>query len=209
MPSSFAIAAIAFGLIFPVELPDKTFVATLVLSTRFRPLHVWLGVSAAFLVQTVLSCTLGGLLIGLPKTPVQAASALLFLIGGIILIRGAARADAEEAEAEREFEEKADHAVAAQAATPWRSVVTSFLVLLLAEFGDLSQILTANLVLQYRNPIAVGIGAWTALATVSALGAVAGRQLLRRIPLATVRRIGGTVCLLLATWTCWELLSPR
>ena len=47
-----ATIAIVFAAIFVVELPDKTFIATLVLATRFRPLFVWIGVSLAFLVQT-------------------------------------------------------------------------------------------------------------------------------------------------------------
>ena len=47
-----ATAAVVFGTIFLVELPDKTFIATLVMSTRFRPLLVWIGVCLAFFVQT-------------------------------------------------------------------------------------------------------------------------------------------------------------
>ena len=62
-----AVAATAFALIFPVELPDKTFVASLVLATRYRPLPVWIGVSAAFFVQTVVAVTAGSLLSLLPS----------------------------------------------------------------------------------------------------------------------------------------------
>ena len=56
-----AVVAIAFAAIFVVELPDKTFVAALVLSTRYRPLAVWVGVGLAFLIQTLIACTVGGL----------------------------------------------------------------------------------------------------------------------------------------------------
>ena len=66
-----ALAVTAFALIFPAELPDKTFIATLVLSTRFRQWPVWLGVSSAFAVQVVIAVTAGGLLALLPTTPVQ------------------------------------------------------------------------------------------------------------------------------------------
>ena len=55
MEFTLATAAIVFGAIFLVELPDKTFIATLVLATRFRPLFVWIGVSLAFLVQTLVA----------------------------------------------------------------------------------------------------------------------------------------------------------
>lgn len=190
---SLVVAATAFLLILPIELPDKTFIATLVLATRYKPLPVWIGVSAAFLVQTTVAVTLGGLLGRLPRTPVEIFASLMFLVGGLILIRGAGKADAEEAETEHEFEAKAKTGIHG-----WQVVGTSFLVLFVAEWGDLSQLLTAGLVVKYEDPVSVGAGAFLALATVSALGAVLGRTLLKRIRLTTIRRIGGGVCLVLA-----------
>ena len=189
---SFAIAVTAFLLIFPIELPDKTFIATLVLATRYKPWPVWIGVSSAFAVQTVVAVTLGGLIGRLPRTPVEIFAALMFLTGGVILIRGARMADAEEAETEHEFEAKARPGIHG-----WRVVGASFLVLFVAEWGDLSQLLTAGLVVKYEDPVSVGVGAFVALATVSALGAILGRALLKRIRLATIRRVGGGLCLLL------------
>ena len=187
------VIATTFLLILPIELPDKTFIATLVLATRYKPLPVWIGVSAAFLVQTVVAVTLGGLIGHLPRTPVEIFAGLMFLAGGLILIRGAGKADAEEAETEHEFEAKATAGMHG-----WQVVGTSFLVLFVAEWGDLSQLLTAGLVVKYEDPVSVGVGAFLALATVSALGAVLGRTLLKRIRLATIRRVGGGLCLLLA-----------
>jgi putative Ca2+/H+ antiporter (TMEM165/GDT1 family) len=189
---SFAIAVTSFLLIFPIELPDKTFIATLVLATRYKPLPVWLGVSAAFAVQTLVAVTLGGLIGRLPRTPVELFAGLMFVAGGVILIRGAGKADAEETEAEEEFEAKARPGIHG-----WRVVGASFLVLFVAEWGDLSQLLTASLVVKYQDPVSVGVGAFVALATVSALGALLGRSLLKRIRLATIRRVGGGLCLLL------------
>jgi len=123
---------------------------------------------------------------------------VLFLVGGIILLRGASHAVEESEEAEAEFTEVA---AAKGTRTGFNAIATSFLVLFLAEWGDLSQILTANLVVRYEQPLSVGIGAFLALATVSGLAALLGKQLLARVQLATIRRIGGTVCLLLATLT--------
>src|SRR5680860_1082361 len=176
---SFAIALTAFLLIFPIELPDKTFIATLVLATRYKPLAVWVGVASAFAVQTVIAVTLGGLIGRLPRTPVEVFASLMFLAGGLILIRGADKAEAEEAEIEHEFEAKAKAGVRG-----WQAVGASFLVLFEAEWGDLSQLLTAGLVVKYQDPVSVGVGAFLAL--------------VKRIRLATVRRIGGSVCLLLS-----------
>lgn len=204
MSFSLAIAATAFALIFPVEFPDKTFVATLVLATKFRPLLVWIGVASAFLVQTIVAVLAGSLLTTLPRTPVEIVSGLLFLIGGIVLLRGAGKADAHEAEAEEEFGEVA---ASKGPATGFKAVVTSFLVLFLAEWGDLSQLLTANLVIRYQEPLSVGVGAFLALALVSGLAAALGHQLLRRVRLATIQRIGGAVCLLLALLTLLGLFD--
>ena len=190
---SLAIAVTAFLLIFPIELPDKTFIATLVLATRYKPLPVWIGVISAFAVQTIVAVTLGGLIGQLPRTPVEIFAGLMFLVGGFILIRGAGKAEAEEAETEQEFAARAKAGIHG-----WRVVGTSFLVLFVAEWGDLSQLLTAGLVVKYQEPVSVGVGAFLALATVSALGAVLGRTLLRRISLATIRGVGGGLCLLLA-----------
>ena len=197
---SFTIALTAFLLIFPIELPDKTFIATLVLATRYKPLMVWIGVAAAFLVQTVVAVTLGGLIGRLPRTPVEIFAALMFLVGGFILIRGASRADVEEVEIEHEFEAKTKRGVHGL-----RAVGASFLVLFVAEWGDLSQLLTAGLVVKYEDPVSVGVGAFLALATVSALAAVLGRTLLKWIRLATIRRVGGGVCLLLAVATLLQV----
>ena len=84
-----AVIAVAFGAIFLVELPDKTFVAALVLSTRYRPLAVWVGVGLAFLVQTAIACTVGGLVTLLPHTVVEIVAGVIFLAGAVLLLREA------------------------------------------------------------------------------------------------------------------------
>ncbi len=197
-----AVVATTFALIFPVELPDKTFVASLVLATRYRALLVWIGVSLAFLVQTAVAVTAGGLLSLLPKPVVIGASAVLFLVGAVVLWRGAKNADAEEVAAEEEFAGKA-----AGEAHGVKVVATSFGVLFLAEWGDLSQLLTAGLAARYQDPLSVFVGSWVALVLVAGLAAVIGRTLLRYVRLATIRRVGALACLLLAGLATYELVQ--
>ena len=79
------------------------------------------------------------------------------------------------------------------------------MLILVAEFGDLTQIMTANLAARYDDPLSVFVGAFLALATVSGLAAGLGRTLLTRLRLSTIRRIGGTVCLLLAAYSALEI----
>jgi Ca2+/H+ antiporter, TMEM165/GDT1 family len=198
-----AVALTALLLIVPVELPDKTFIATLVLATRYRPLAVWVGVGLAFLVQTIVAVTAGGLIAQLPRRPVEVVAAVLFAVGGFVLLRGASQADAEEAATEEEFAGKVKNGDT----TGLRAVGASFLVLFVAEWGDLSQLLTAGLVVRTNDPVSVFVGAWVGLLLVSALGAALGRVLLGRVRLATIRRIGGGVCLLLAVLTALQALG--
>lgn len=187
----------AFAVIVPVELPDKTFVATLVLSTRFRPLPVWAGAAAAFAVQGAVAATAGRVLALLPQTPVKLAAALLFLVGAVLLVRGARRADQQEAEQEEHFDELARRR--ATSGTGWRAFGTSFLILFLAEWGDLSQLLTAGLVAAGRPVVPVFLGAWLGLCLVAGLGVLLGRVILRYVRLRYVRYVGAAVCLVLAT----------
>ncbi|HTW18226.1 MAG TPA: TMEM165/GDT1 family protein [Nocardioides sp.] len=194
--------ALTFGAIFLVELPDKTFLATLVLATRYRPILVWIGVGLAFAVQTTVAVLLGHAVSFLPESVVQAAAAVMFGIGAVLLFRES-RAHRREAEADdgSEFVEKA------KPATGFGAVVASFLVLFAAEWGDLSQLLTISLVARYEAPFEVWLGALGALLAVSGLAVLAGRWLMQRIKLHVLFAIGGTVCLVLLGLVLWELLG--
>lgn len=189
-------AAATFILILPAELPDKTLVATLVLATRYRPWPVWIGVSSAFVVQSAVAVIAGGLLAQLPRTPVLAVTAALFATGSFLLFRqGDEDPESEAAEVKRT--PPTEHSAL-------RIAVVSFGVLFAAEWGDLSQLLTAGLAARYDDPLGVFIGSWLALALVAAVAVVAGRSLLRVIPVLLVRRIAGTLFALLAVVTALE-----
>jgi putative Ca2+/H+ antiporter (TMEM165/GDT1 family) len=175
---------VAFGTVFLAELPDKTMVASLVLTTRFRrPLAVWCGVSGAFVMHVVLATTIGSLLRRLPTTPVRLGVAVLFVVGGIVLLRGGGD-DAEEGEEER-------------GAVSFRTAMfTAASVVGLAEFGDLTQLATAGIAARYDSAVAVAVGAWCALASVAALAVTAGHWIVQHVRLAVVQRVAGVVFLL-------------
>jgi putative Ca2+/H+ antiporter (TMEM165/GDT1 family) len=198
-----AVIALTFGAIFVVELPDKTFIATLVLSTKFRPLLVWIGVGLAFAVQTLVAVALGKVAGLLPDTVVHVATAAMFLVGAAILLRTAGSADEDEVESESEYAAK----VATTTTGVATAVMTSFLVLFAAEWGDLSQLLTLSLVAKYDDPVSVFIGAWGALLTVSGLAVIVGRVLLNHVRLSVLHYVGAGVCVLMAGITLWELAT--
>ncbi|MCD4523612.1 TMEM165/GDT1 family protein [Nocardioides sp. cx-173] len=193
-----AAVALTFGAIFLVELPDKTFLATLVLATKYRPILVWVGVGLAFTVQTGVAVLLGHAASLLPPDVVRTAAVVLFLVGAVILFREGR--SHQEADGE-EFAEKA------KPVHGWRAVLASFLVLFAAEWGDLSQLLTLSLVAKYEAPLSVFVGALGALLTVSALAVIVGRSLLRFVSIHVLHYLGATVCVALAALTIYELLS--
>jgi Ca2+/H+ antiporter, TMEM165/GDT1 family len=196
------VAATAFALVFPVELPDKTFIATLVLATRYRALPVWIGVAAAFLVQCVVAVLAGGLLSLLPEKVVVSGAAALFAVGAVVLWRGARTADDEEAAEEEALRERTRRDLQG-----WRVAGTSFGVLFLAEWGDLSQLLTAGLAARTGDPVGVFAGSWLALVTVAGLAIVLGRTLLRFVSLGLIRRIGAVICAALAVLSVYDVIS--
>ena len=194
------VIAATFLLIVPVELPDKTFVATLVLSARFRPFFVWVGVGAAFLVQTLVAVTAGQLATLLPEWVLLSVAALIFTVGAVVLLLTARNADVAEREQEEEFSHKAP-----DGRSGWRAAGASFLVLFAAEWGDLSQLLTMSQVARTHEPVSVFIGAWSALLLVSGLAVVAGRVLLRYMRLSVLHYVGAGVCALFAVLTVIDL----
>jgi putative Ca2+/H+ antiporter (TMEM165/GDT1 family) len=127
---------------------------------------------------------------------------VLFAVGAAVLFRGARGADAAEAEQEHEYAEKIH-----ERKRGWRAAATSFLVLFTAEWGDLSQLLTAGLVARGTPAVPVFFGSWAALATVSGAAVLLGRWLLRHVRLSVVRYLASAVCLLLATVTVVGLFS--
>ena len=197
-----AVFAASFLPILLLELPDKTFVATLVLATRLRPLTAWTGVALAFAAQCAIAVVAGRLLARLPDRPVAAVAALLFAVGAVTLFRGAAKAAQAEEDALHEYEGKVTGG-----ARGLRAVLACFGVVFLAEWGDLSQLFTAGLAARYDDPLSVFAGAWAALLVVSGLAAAIGATVVRRLSVATVSRLGGVVCGLLAVLTLLEVLG--
>lgn len=207
-----AVLATAFGVIFLAELPDKTALASLVLGTRYRPVYVFAGVAAAFTVHVVLAIVAGSLLGLLPHRVVEVIVAILFAAGAVVMLRkhddleqelGSRTAPADRrGPAGRIGRLRPATTRAGAAATVrdrfWRVVATSFAVVFVAEFGDLTQIAIANLAARYHQPLSVGAGSVAAMWAVAALAIVGGRQLLRLLPFAWIIRAAAAVMAVLA-----------
>ncbi|MET9468917.1 TMEM165/GDT1 family protein [Streptomyces sp. NPDC006544] len=190
---SFTVMAIAFGVIFLAELPDKTALASLMLGTRYRASYVFVGVAAAFAVHVALAIAAASVLTLLPHRLVQAVVGVLFLAGAAMLLL-------KKSEGEEEVEPPADQSF-------WKVSGAGFMLILVAEFGDLTQIMTANLAARYDDPLSVGVGAVLGLWAVAGIGILGGRTLMKYVPLGLVTKIAAAVMAALGVFSFYEAIG--
>jgi Ca2+/H+ antiporter, TMEM165/GDT1 family len=178
-----------FPIIFLGELPDKTMFASLVMATRGKPRHVWLGAAGAFVVHVIIAVTLGLAIFALlPHRAVEGIVTAMFLFGAVYAWREGVKDEEEVAE-----REASRHGV----------VATAFIVIFIAEWGDLTQILTVNLAAKYHSPLSVAVGAVLALWAVAAFAVASGQTLLRYMNISTLRKITAGVLLVLAAYSAY------
>ncbi|WP_405767484.1 TMEM165/GDT1 family protein [Streptomyces sp. NBC_01538] len=190
---SLTVTALVFGVVFLAELPDKTALAGLVLGTRYRASYVFAGVAAAFTLHVVLAVAAGSVLTLLPQRLVHALTGVLFLGGAAVLLM-------KKGGGEEEVRSPEDQSF-------WKVAGAGFMLILVAEFGDLTQIMTANLAARYDDPLSVGLGAVLALWAVAGLGIVGGRALMKRVPLELITKVAAVLMLGLGVWSLWEAVA--
>ncbi|AQA11583.1 MULTISPECIES: TMEM165/GDT1 family protein [Streptomyces] len=189
---SITVAAVVFGVVFLAELPDKTALAGLMLGTRYRASYVFVGVAAAFAIHVGLAIAAGSVLTLLPHRLLEAIVGALFLGGAAVLLL-------KKDDGEEEVRKPADQSF-------WKVSGAGFMLILVAEFGDLTQIMTANLAARYDDPLSVGVGAVLALWAVAGLGILGGRTLMRYVPLRLITKIAALVMLALGAFSLYEAI---
>jgi Ca2+/H+ antiporter, TMEM165/GDT1 family len=190
MPNAIDLRLLAstFALVFVAELPDKTALATVLLAVRYQPFAVFAGVAVAFMVQSVVAVTLGSAIGLFPRDAVRITAGALFLVFAVLMwVR---RRPAEEAldgngEAGEAF---------------WRTAWASFIVIFLAEWGDLTQLATAALAAKYRSPLTIFTAATLALWVVSAIAISIGHRAKRMADEQVLQRIAAIVFGLVGTF---------
>lgn len=194
-----AIVGTVFAVIFIGELPDKTMLASLVLATRGRPLAVWLGAATAFAVHVAIATTLGTVVFHLlSRRVVDVVVAAMFLAGAALA----------GIEAVREHRHRDQPEPPPQPpARPHRTAVTAFVVIFAAEWGDLTQLLTANLAAQYHAPLSVATGATLALWATAALAVTGGRWLGRLVNAVLIRAVTAALLAGLGGYVLWTALA--
>lgn len=175
-----------FGLIFIAELGDKTQLAVMTQTCKYRcPWPVFLGGSLALTTVTALGA-LGGQMIAavIPDSAVRAVAAAAFVVMGILIWREAAKTVSEEDACGCE----SDAATGPQWWN-WPAFGATFTLLFFAELGDKTQLAVLGLASKQPSPWVVFAGGVLALTAVTALGVIGGRKLCEWIPERTLLRI--------------------
>lgn len=159
-----------YFIIFIAELPDKTAFATLLLATRSRGLAVFSGVALAFLVQTIVACIFGQFISILPEKWVHLLAGILFLYFAFQMWRD-----------RNEIENNSD-GTCEIFPNFWVASWKAFMVIFIAEWGDLTQIATASLIAKYQNEkLTVFLAAVLALWSVTLVAIFLGQHMKKLI----------------------------
>jgi putative Ca2+/H+ antiporter (TMEM165/GDT1 family) len=194
---SFTAAGATFLAVLPAEIPDKTILACLILSSRYRPSVVFGGAATAFLAHVIIAVAAGGALSLLPREVVEACAAGAFLVGAVLLWR----------HKEEKEEEEEDTGRDGLRSGVWPVFGTAFAVVFLAEFGDLTQFMTVSLAARFHDPISVGIGATLALWVAAGIAVTLGWRVLKLIPMQWLTRGAAVVMVVLAGTSAYAAAS--
>ncbi len=183
-----ATAATSYALIAAAEIGDKSQLVCMTLASKHRAMPVMLGAIAAFALLNTLAVVFGVAIASwLPEYIVAATVAILFAAFGIHSLR------VQEDDDDVEVKEKSGHGI----------FLTTFLLITMAEFGDKTQLAVVALS-STAVPVAIWLGSTAALASTSALGILAGRTILQKVPLVLLHKISGTIFLILSAFAVYR-----
>jgi len=190
-------AGTAFGLLFVMELGDKTQLAVFSLSGRTRRgVAVFVGATAALLVLAAAAAALGEVAAEfLPERALTVVAGVGFLAIGLFVLWSSLRGGRGEGDGESVASGSPDRRGALSVAA------LAFGLTLVAELGDKSQLAVIAISARTGKPVEVFAGAAAALALVTLLGALAGAIVAHRVPQRLVSRVAGAVFVVIGALT--------
>ena len=183
--------ALAFGLIIVTEMGDKTQLMTISFASRYSRkvvfLGAWLGMGLITVVGVVIGMLLG---VAFDDFWVKIIASVIFIAFGVwTLLRR------EEEEEQKEIPEK-------------KVFVQTFLIFVLAEFGDKTQVAVILLTANYGAPIAVLVGALLGFAVVVAVGVLIGREIGKRVDTKWIVLVSGILFIVIGIIVAIEAFFP-
>ncbi|CNE65924.1 transmembrane protein [Mycobacterium tuberculosis] len=162
---------ISLAVIFVAELGDKSQLMAMTFATRFRALHVLIGITAATALVHLASVALGAALgAALPTGPISILAGIAFLGFALWTLRGDELDDDERDKARR---------------AKGSAILAVGGAFFLAELGDKTMLATVTLAADHGGLIALA-GVWAGstigMVAADALAIVAGQMLGRKLP---------------------------
>ncbi|ERT05052.1 hypothetical protein M595_5014 [Lyngbya aestuarii BL J] len=188
------------------ELGDKTFFIAVILSIRYSRKLVFIGVTLALAVMTILSVFVGQIISILPRIYLHYAEIILFFSFGIKLLYDASKMSTS---SNKEEEKEAAEAVEkSKSKFPKLSsslgiILEAFFLTFTAEWGDRTQIATIALAATYQ-PLGVVLGATLGHAICTAIAVVGGRLIAGKISERMITAIGGCLFILFGLVAIWK-----
>jgi putative Ca2+/H+ antiporter (TMEM165/GDT1 family) len=185
-----------YGAVLLAELVgDKSIYTISSLTSRLRPLPVFVGISLALSGKTLAAVTAGRFIAELPASVVTGVSAATFFTTGAVIWF-------------KKSENRSTRNEQPQAR--WsRAVAISFAAVFFTEWADIGQITTATLAAHYHAPLVVWLGATLALMTKGALAITIGLGLQKLVPIRVLRALAVTVCAIMGVISIFSLLFRR
>ena len=193
-----SVILVVFVVIFISELPDKSLLSSLVLSSRYPARYIWLGAAAAFLIHVVIAVSIGKILGLLPHKTLEAIVALVFLAGALIMFFGKHGVD-------DELQKNSKHV--SKTYNGWKLFTAAFGITFLGEWGDITQITTINYEAHYHMPWSVGIGALLALWSVTALAVTFGAKAVNLVPAKVLQRVSAGLLFCFAIISAYQAIT--
>jgi putative Ca2+/H+ antiporter (TMEM165/GDT1 family) len=193
-----SVIVIVFIVIFISELPDKSLLSSLILSSRYPARYVWLGAAAAFLIHVVIAVSIGKVLGLLPHNLLEAIVAVIFLGGALILFFGKHGVD-------DDIQKNSKHVD--KTFNGWKLFTAAFGITFLGEWGDITQITTINYEAHYHMPWSVGIGALLALWSVTALAVIFGSKVINLVPAKVLQRVSAGILFCFAIISAYQAIK--
>jgi len=177
-------AGATFILIFLAEIGDKSQLVCMTLAAKYRALPIVIGATFAFAFLNLLAVLFGALLANwLSEDMINIGVAVLFAVFGIHVLL------AKKEDGDKNISCKSVHGI----------MITTFLLIVMAELGDKTQMVVVGLS-STAGSIPVWFGATLALSLISSICVLVGSKLFQHIPMTLLYRMSGAVFLILAAF---------
>jgi len=179
--------------VFLAELGDKTQLMCMAFVAKFGMRQVFMGASAAALLNTALAVVLGeGLTRAIPLTTLQMLAGIGFLGFGFWTMRQGRRNEMCPTPTSRSRH-------------PFWTVFFSFF---LAEFGDKTQLVTLGLTAKFDNPLLIWVGASAGLIAAQLVGIGMSGYISKRLPPTFLQKSAAIMFLAFGSVTLYQSVPP-